>query len=337
MDDTYLALMNDGKFTAAERHVRKLFDACRQDSDSGKLEAAKYLAQMALAVEEQGRFAEAETLYKQVIAIRKAVLGEGTPDIAVALANLGQLLLKQGRVPEAVESLGAALASHDRDDTPDGDFVSSVLSTLVEVATHLRDFGSASTLIGMALKSCSSQSGPKQNAALSLALHNMGELCRQKGQLADATKLLSDSLQIREKLFGPDSEETLTTMATLAAVYNDEKRFDDAETLLMKVVRASERINVPDQVLAAAQNNLGFLCLGRGDRVAARRWLESALASCERSYGGGHPNTIGVRRLLAQMPLQSQRNTKGGCFGTVLLLLGIACGGVLAVAFVKCY
>ena len=49
----------------------------------------------------QGRFAEAEPLLKQALAIQKKALHEGHPDIAHSLNNLAALNSNQGRFAEA--------------------------------------------------------------------------------------------------------------------------------------------------------------------------------------------------------------------------------------------
>ena len=64
----------------------------------------------ALLYENAGRYAEAEPLYRQALAIRKQALGEGHPDYATSLNDLAGLLYAQGDYPAARPLIERALA-----------------------------------------------------------------------------------------------------------------------------------------------------------------------------------------------------------------------------------
>ena len=59
----------------------------------------------------QGRYAEAEPLYRRALAIREAVLGPDHPDTASSLNNLAGLFRAQGRYGEAEPLLRRAEAA----------------------------------------------------------------------------------------------------------------------------------------------------------------------------------------------------------------------------------
>ncbi|NEQ86641.1 MAG: CHAT domain-containing protein, partial [Moorea sp. SIO2I5] len=58
----------------------------------------------------QGRYGEAEPLYRQALALRKKLLGQDHPDVATSLNNLALLYLSQGRYGEAEPLYRQALA-----------------------------------------------------------------------------------------------------------------------------------------------------------------------------------------------------------------------------------
>ena len=58
----------------------------------------------------QGRYAEAEPLYKRSLEIREKKLGKDHPDVATALNNLAELYKSQGRYEEAEPLYQRALA-----------------------------------------------------------------------------------------------------------------------------------------------------------------------------------------------------------------------------------
>ena len=51
----------------------------------------------------QGRYAEAEPLYKRALAIREKALGPAHPDVATSLENMAALYRNTGRENEAKE------------------------------------------------------------------------------------------------------------------------------------------------------------------------------------------------------------------------------------------
>jgi len=60
-------------------------------------------------VQAQGRYEQAEGLYREALEIGRATIGEGHPDYAIRLGNLGQLLGQMDRAEEGREMLEQAL------------------------------------------------------------------------------------------------------------------------------------------------------------------------------------------------------------------------------------
>ena len=68
-------------------------------------DVATSLNNLALLYRSQGRYEEAEPLYRDALAMSKRLLGEAHPDVASSLFNLGALRYKQGRYSEALALL----------------------------------------------------------------------------------------------------------------------------------------------------------------------------------------------------------------------------------------
>ena len=69
---------------------------------------------MAGLYKSQGRYSEAEPLYIQALALRKRLLGEEHPSVAMSLNNLAYLYSDQGRYSDAEPLFIQALALCDR-------------------------------------------------------------------------------------------------------------------------------------------------------------------------------------------------------------------------------
>ncbi len=68
----------------------------------------------------QGRYAEAEPLYKRALAILEKALGPDHPDVATTLENYAALLRKTGRTTEAtkMEARGKAVRAKHAEQNP---------------------------------------------------------------------------------------------------------------------------------------------------------------------------------------------------------------------------
>ena len=88
----------------------------------------------------EGRLFEAETVYKRSLFITESELGPNHLEIATTLANLGQLLLLQGRYKEARESLERALQIRESLLVADDPAIGYVLNTLGLLHANLGDY-----------------------------------------------------------------------------------------------------------------------------------------------------------------------------------------------------
>ncbi len=64
--------------------------------------------------DDQGRYAEAEPLYKRSLVIREKVLGPGHPNVATSLENYAAVLRATGRTAEADKMAARAKAIRDK-------------------------------------------------------------------------------------------------------------------------------------------------------------------------------------------------------------------------------
>ena len=81
---------------------------------------AKSLNNLGVLYRAQGKYAEAEPLFKQALAIKKKVLGSEHPGVATSLENYAALLRKTGRSAEAakIEARAKAIrAKHAEENT----------------------------------------------------------------------------------------------------------------------------------------------------------------------------------------------------------------------------
>ncbi len=71
---------------------------------------ATFLSNLAGLYQTQGRYAEAEPLYKRALAIEEKALGPEHPNVATSLENYAALLRETGRAAEADKMAARAKA-----------------------------------------------------------------------------------------------------------------------------------------------------------------------------------------------------------------------------------
>ena len=77
-------------------------------------DVATSLNNLAVLYDDQGRYADAEPLYKRSLAIREKALGPDHPDVATSLNNLAELYDDQGRYADAEPLYKRSLAIYEK-------------------------------------------------------------------------------------------------------------------------------------------------------------------------------------------------------------------------------
>ncbi|MEL6780562.1 MAG: tetratricopeptide repeat protein, partial [Cyanobacteria bacterium J06597_16] len=86
-----------------------------------------------LLYKSQGRYSEAEPLYREALEMRKRLLGDEHPDVASSLNNLAALYYNQGRYSDAEPLLIDALALFEQRLGPDHPSTKVVRGNLQEL------------------------------------------------------------------------------------------------------------------------------------------------------------------------------------------------------------
>ena len=119
------------------------------------------LSNLAVLYQSQGRYADAEPLYKRSLAIREKALGPDHPDVGTSLNNLAGLYQSQGRYAEAEPLFKRSLAIREKalgPDHPDVGTVAQQPGVAVSVPGPLR--GGRAALSSAASPSARRRSDP---------------------------------------------------------------------------------------------------------------------------------------------------------------------------------
>jgi CHAT domain-containing protein/Tfp pilus assembly protein PilF len=173
----------------------------------------------------QGRYADAEPLYKRALAIREKTFGPDHPDVGQSLNNLTLLFQTQGRYSDAEPLYKRALAIPEKAfglDHPDVGLSLNNLGVLFQTQGRYSD---AEPLYKRALAIREKAFGP-DHPDVGQSLNNLAVLYQTQGRYTDAEPLLKRVLAIRKKVLGadhPDVGQSLNNLAVLSFAQRDWK------------------------------------------------------------------------------------------------------------------
>lgn len=191
----------------------------------------------ALALHQQGRFSEAEPLYRRALA--------AAPDNADILSLLGTLEFQTGRHEEAVEHLQRAIAL--KPDQP---------GWYANLGVALRSLGrypEGAEALRQALA---------LRPAYPEALSNLGLVLHQMGQFPEAIESFGKAIDLRPEMAG--------FHLNLGTTYLHIEQFDKAADCFRKALKLNPKH-------AAARSNLGMALLKSGDLAGAEAEMRTAL------------------------------------------------------------
>lgn len=262
---------------------------------------------LAIALREAGRLAEATALLEQNLAARERVLGYDHPDTLQSRHDLAFAYRDVGRLTDAVSLFGQTLAARERvlgSDHPD------TLQSSADLAGSYRKAGRLTEAIALHQRTLAARQRAlgAQHPAVLQSQHDLAAAYREAGRLAEATRLLEQTSAARELLLGEDHPDTLGCRNDLAGAYREAERFEEAIALHEQVLAARQRLlgeSHPNTL--RSRNNLAFAYRKAGRLAVATESFQQILADRERILGEDHPDTLRSRSNLAGAHREARR------------------------------
>jgi serine/threonine-protein kinase len=248
LSDLASVLRLNGDLEGADALLRQSLAVHRRTRGEAHAMTATTMHDLALTVGSAGDLATAESQFRQVMDIHRKALGEGHPLVAVTLNSLSRVFSEQGRYDEAVESLLAALAI-------------------------------ARPALG------------NDHQLIAIYMLNLASAHLARGEAATAEPLIRDALRIRliapqtvpnrRRIVPEDDWSIGAARSLLGASLTAQKRYGDAEAVLLEARRDLEAMPSPPQpVTRATVTRLVALYSAWGKAAEADRYR--ALLSSDR-------------------------------------------------------
>ena len=235
---------------------------------------------------DQGRYAEADPLFKRELAIYEKVLGPDHPKVAIALNGLATLYQNEDRYSDAEPPYKRALAINEKALGVDHPYVATALNNLANLYIDQGRYAEAEPLQKRSLAIREKALGP-DHPDFAISLNNLAALYSDQGRYEDAEPLYKRSLAVNEKALGPDHPEVATSLNNLAELYRNQGRYAEAEPLQKRSLAIRERALGPDHPdVAMSLNNLAGLYDDQGRYADA---LPIVRQRIERGFFSNHP------------------------------------------------
>jgi serine/threonine protein kinase/tetratricopeptide (TPR) repeat protein len=263
----------ENKLTEAESVLREAVALCRKLFGNNHPDVAAHLHNLAGVLEDQGNLPAAEAIYREVLEMQRKLLGNEHPRVAFSLDGLGDVLGSMGRPDEAITNYTTALIIFRKCLGNEHPVVATVLDKLASALQERDKLGEAEPLSREALemrrkllgnehedvtlsvnslsailrqegklseaeKLCSERlvelrARPEfQDPHMVTLLASLGRTRLMAGKFTEAEDPVRECLGIREKSL-PDDWRTLATRSLLGDVLLGQKRYTEAEPLLV--------------------------------------------------------------------------------------------------------
>ncbi len=243
---------------------------------------------LATAFERLGRYAEAESIYRELLDFRRIEAGPDSMSFAIVLNNLSQVLIRQGNWQEGQALSKEVVRLRRQKRGPDHLDVATALMNLAAAHGALGDPDAAVAAYEEALRIRQLHFGPENpavgraKAALGFAL--LGR--RRSDDAARAASLLRNAVTAHRESRGADDRETLIMQRNLVAALLELGRHSEAETLgreTLAGVRAS--LSEGHWRIADAESVLGHCLVKLGRYGEAEPLLAGSLPRIRQGSG----------------------------------------------------
>ncbi len=235
------------------------------------------------------RYREAEALWLDSLRWYEANLGPGDPQFVTVLGNLGRAAVEGGRPPEGVTRFRRVVDLAEGLYGENDPQVSTYRYILADALVRSGDPAGAAAQYARIVHERTRTHGA-QSAETAQALQWLGTSEQKRGRYVAAEAALKRSYRSIGEHW-PGSAALASAAATLAELYREMGRFEEARAMLTQALAVADGApGVSQTDIAAYLVNEGNLLRVTGDHAGAKERYERALTMLEAALGPEHPS-----------------------------------------------
>jgi CHAT domain-containing protein/tetratricopeptide (TPR) repeat protein len=286
-------------FEAALEVTRRLYP--KAEFPDGHNNLAVSLSNLGFLYLSQGRYAAAEPLCQEALAMYRRLFKGDHPSLALSLNNLANLYQFQGKYAAAEELYKAALTMRWRLFKGHHPDLAASLNNLANLYQAEGRYMEAELFFKAALE-MHRRLFQGNHPDLATSLNNLAALYWSQGRYAAAEPLFKEALEMTRRLFKGDHPHLALLLHNLAGVQESQGKYAAAEALYKEALAMYRRLFKDDHPdLAASLNHLGLLYWSQGQHTAAEPLFKEALMMRRRLFKGDHPDLVDSLNHLANL------------------------------------
>jgi len=250
------------------------------------------MSDLALVLDRQGKYADAEAMNRQTLEISKKVLGKTHPSTLSTMSNLAVVLDSQGKYADAEAMNRQTLEIKEEvlgKIYPDT-LIS--MSNLAVVLSKQGKYADAETMHRQTLEIREEVLGKTHPDTL-MTMSNLALVLSRQGKYADAEAMNRQTLEISKKVLGKTHPSTLTTMSSLALVLCEQGKYVDAEAINRQTLEIQEEVlGKTHPSTLTTMSNLAIVLRKQGKYADAEAINRQTLEIREEVLGKTHPDTL---------------------------------------------
>lgn len=295
---TYRAL---GQPDAAEKQLRRVLELRTRNLPAADPDIASAKLEMCRLLGDRGKYAEAESVGREVLDRFREHFGESHQKVADALVALAHLRHDQGDFVQAELLFRQAMEIVRKlkgDEHPD---LASILSELAPVLVDENKLEEAESVVRDALSIRTRVLGSR-HPQVAESFDALGTVLQYRGRIAAAEPFYLQALEIRRVIYPAEHPLIAQTLNNYAAVLERRGLIDAAEPLFREALAINRKVrggNNPD--VATSLNNLGVFLFGNGKIDEAEPLLKEAISIQERTFGPDSSNVASPAMTLGRI------------------------------------
>ncbi|HET9039960.1 MAG TPA: serine/threonine-protein kinase [Gemmatimonadales bacterium] len=288
-------LIEEGEYARAESVLSAaLANRRRVRGEDSTL--AVNLGDLAVALQIQGKYAQAEPLAREALSIDRRLFGSDHLQVAADLDNLGVLLWKMGKFGESGTVARAALEVRERALPPTHPLVTASLHNLAGVRLSEGSLAEAERLEQDALARAR-RLYPGGHPDIAIKLEQLYIIVEARGRFADAEAALTEAVAIRRQWLGPAHPQTMEALANLGVLQYRLGNLAAAERAMREGVEYYRRtLGREHPTTATLLQNLGAVLSEEGKYAQAEPLLREGLALRRKVWGDSNPDVARTTR-----------------------------------------
>lgn len=262
-------LTSAGRFSDGEAKLRRAAENIQRGDVPPSREALQRMSNYAMLLSEQYRYEDAGKWHREVLKLRRQVLGESDEDTLGTLTNLGVLLLAQRRPNEAepflVEVLDRNVERLGRDDPKTLTAMNNVAALRQSQPARRQD---AVPLFRETFERRKQVLGENNRDTL-LSMNSYGAILRDVRDFQNATPILEEALRRRTAAFGDLDRDTLQSMHDIGALLREQNRTQEAEPIIRRTLELRQQVLGRDNLDTIGSQNYLSLVLRQNGKYAS--------------------------------------------------------------------